>query len=154
MSSPAPYRYLLWALSTLVTLALIYCLTLVSLNSEPEGSVSSNAIFEHHPFDIIEFNKGIVMHRTCCGDSQSGTYTKESDNRWIWTLIEKRHFKVTPDGRRLDWWVIESNTREEVETTIHKIEIHPGLFSIRLNCNSNPIYNATLRRRLFQNLPF
>ena len=44
---------------------LLYGVALVSFSSEPKGAVSSYAMFPHASADVIEFRKGVVMHRTC-----------------------------------------------------------------------------------------
>jgi hypothetical protein len=147
------WQLLIWLFAGLVGLTIIYGMAIVSFSSEPKGAASSFVIFDHDQSDVVEFEKGIVIHRTCCGDSQWGTYARQPDGRWIWTIVDSKRYNVTTDGRRLDWWVIEKDAHEEIATSAHAVEIHPGLFSIRLSCESTPKYNATLRRRLFVSFP-
>lgn len=139
-------KKLLWQVPLAITA--IYLSVLISFSSEPEGAVASFAIFKHSPSDVAEFKDGVVMHRTCCGDSPWGTYSQRADGRWIWEKTDTTDFRVTTDGRRLPFWNLEPNTREESETVKHEIELHPGYLTIRLSCVSEPSYNCTLRRRL------
>src|SRR5207302_7442682 len=66
-------KQILWLMPLAVAAA--YAVALTGFRSEPSGYVASYSFLPHARTDVLDFSRGIVTLRTCCGDSPCGTYS-------------------------------------------------------------------------------
>lgn len=55
----------------------------------PSGMYSSFEFFGHAEADVLEFENGRVMLRTCCGNEPFGSYHQEAGGSWIWVYQQE-----------------------------------------------------------------
>ncbi len=59
------------------------------LNRMPVGYFDSTSILGHHDKeDVLEVAYGTVTWRTCCGDTEAGTFSRQPDGQWIWNYTQ------------------------------------------------------------------
>jgi len=117
----------------------VYYLILAGSLEKIDGSYASYEFFPHSKTDVLEFSAGVVMSRTCCGDSEWGTYYLNDNGVWEWEytgpVMVKGTTSVNPDADPLYFilrWDRYSLTIERKEQS------------------SAPL---RMRRRLFQSIP-
>ncbi len=126
-------------LGVLVTGIYFLGLVLQGEAGDPTGKYASFDLYPHSKGDVIEFKDGIATLRTCCGDSDFGTYSREEGGRWIWVWQETLSFE---DGKR--------------KTDPVRIRLTPGRFSLRIDVEDpaqldpDSVRSMKLRRRLFE----
>lgn len=125
------FNHLLWQVPLAIVLG--YGLLLSSPSREPLGLVDAFALSAHEGRDVLDFNNGHVLLRTCCGDESWGTYSND-DGKWIW------HYRV----------LIRFKNGESKVVFSDEIEIRPHVFTMEFTRSADPHMNRTLRRRLFQ----
>ena len=118
-------KRILWL--TPLVIAAAYVMALVGLHSEPSGYVASYSIFPHDGNDVLDFSRGTVTLRTCCGDVPWGTYSRSPDGAWIW--------------------------HDSPATKSKEILVQSDLFSVSFTDMRDPSNKFTLRRRVFTQLP-
>jgi len=124
-----------WLLRALVAAPVIYFLLLIGKPNGIDGMYSSYKFFPHDICDVLEFRNGLVISRTCCGDSYHGDYTCKSDGEVVWNY--QMIFSTNPPR----FWY-----KEPV-----KITVHPHLFSLSVKLKDGK--TLVLRRRLFKSVP-
>lgn len=120
-----------WSVRFGAVMALALGLAQLRLSPEPRGLVNAYPISRHERSDVALFQNGKVTLKTCCGDWPYGTYEQDSQGKWIWN--------------------IRLGTQQVLYDTV---EISSGLFTVRVQSVSSGLVNHTLRRRLFQSVPF
>ena len=115
---------------TPLAIAAAYAVAFVGPRAEPTGYVASYSIFPHASTDVLDFSRGTVTLRTCCGDESWGTYSRAPNGAWIWHL---RHGSEQP--------------------VANEVLIRAGFFSMSFADTKNPAMKFTLRRRVFTKFP-
>ena len=90
----------------------VYFLLLAGDSGTPVGMYSSYEFFPHDKADVVEFKGGVVTNRTCCGDSNWGSYDKNSEGVWIWKysgpVLVKGTTSLHPDPEPL-YFILHRN---------------------------------------------
>jgi hypothetical protein len=120
-------KHILWL--TPLGVAGAYAACLVSLRAEPSGYVASYSVLPHSSTDVLDFSRGTVTLRTCCGDEPWGTYTRSREGAWIWHLRQGK----------------KSVTKEYL--------VHSNFLSMSFTDMQDPSSKFTLRRRVFTHFP-
>jgi hypothetical protein len=114
----------------------VYYLLLAGANEIPDGMYSSYEFYPHDNADVLEFKDGVVMSRTCCGDSNWGSYFKSEDGEWIWKytghVLVKGTTSLHPDPDPLYF------------------TLHWDRFSLTIERKDGSSEPLQMRRRLFQ----
>lgn len=121
---------LILSVAPLVSVAACF-LAFAGLRLEPSGYVASYSFFPHDPCDVLDFSRGTVTLRTCCGDSPQGTYSQRSDGAWVW------HYKYTV----------------KKQPVTEDFVVHPTPFAMTFVPVKDPSKSFTLRRRVFKQVP-
>ena len=124
-----------WLLRALLAAPVIYCLLLIGNPNDVDGMYSSYKFSAHHICDVLEFRGGLVILRTCCGDSYYGEYWCGSDGNFVWYY--QMIFSKNPP--RL-WY------KEPIKIPVHR---HLLYLSVEFDDGKTLI----LRRRLFKKVP-
>lgn len=123
-----------WILLTGIVLPLAYCILLIGNPYKLEGKFSSYELFPHDKCDVIEFDNGMVTHKTCCGNSYYGYYMRKSDGPWIWYHQS----------------VLEEDPPKFLFKKPVRIQVERHLFSLTLRFEDGK--NTKLPRRLFTSI--
>lgn len=115
-----------------------YFLVLGSGEGIPDGMYSSYDFYPHDTADVLDFSGGVVMSRTCCGDSNWGSYDQNDNGVWVW--------------RYSGPIVIEGTTILHPDPDPIYFILHRNRFSLTIERQDEPVTPLKMRRRLFQRI--
>jgi len=129
-------------LSALLAISLLswitYAIARAGDPNTPSGMYSSFEFFGHAHADVIEFENGKVMWRSCCGDESYGSYHQEPDGRWIW--IYQKELQPADQSE----WRLSDPIR---------FVIAPERFAITIEAEDKSIRPLRMPRRVFEKIP-
>jgi hypothetical protein len=111
-------------------IAAAYAACLLGLRAEPSGYVASYSVFPHSTTDVLDFSRGTVTLRTCCGDQPWGTYSRSREGAWIWHL------------------------RTRTKSVTKEYLVQSDFLSMSFTDVQDPSIKFTLGRRVFRQFPF
>ena len=113
-----------------------YFLVLAGSPGIPDGMYSSYEFYPHDKADVLEFRDGAVTSRTCCGDSDWGSYDQNENGVWVWKyngpVLVKGTTSLHPDPKPLYFM------------------LHRSRFSLAIEREDGSSAPLPMRRRLFK----
>ena len=118
---------------------IVYTLARAGNPDDPGGMYASFEFFGHAQADIVEFENGEVMLRTCCGNESFGSFHQENDGRWIW--IYQRELRPADRSR----WGLSNPIR---------FVVIPERFAITIEAEDKSSPPLRMPRRVFEKINF